>query len=81
MEDFKFTVATHSSENFTAASLMKRYADSTAGASFERGDFGEAILVVDGARYKYDHWKIDGAYVTVFLKKVEPPKITRMNLT
>lgn len=44
-------------ENFTPASLMKRYADQT-GATFTRDRWGRAELVIDGQPYEYHHWSI-----------------------
>lgn len=57
-------------ENFTAASLMKRYADQTR-TEFRRSLFGSAELIIDGEKYQYDHWSVtseNGAdVVTLYL--------------
>lgn len=62
-------------ENFTAAGLMKRYADQTPGVMFGRSYFGEAELTQDGKKYRYHHWSItseNGAeVVTLYLQEVK----------
>lgn len=45
-------------ENFTAASLMYRYAMDTHDVGFERGYYGEARLQIEGVWYVYHHWHI-----------------------
>lgn len=60
-------------ENFSPASLMKRYADITPGAEFCRGRWGGALLVIAGTPYTYHHWSItaeDGnEVVTLYLEE------------
>lgn len=61
-------------ENFTASSLMHRYAQQTAGAQFARGHFGEARLLIADRVYQYHHWMItaEGGHeiVTLYLEEV-----------
>lgn len=61
-------------ENFTPASLMKRYADQTPGTEFRRSYFGNALLQIGGKAYSYHHWSItaeNGAeVVTLFCEEV-----------
>ena len=60
-------------ENFTAASLMKRYADQT-GAEFRRRFWGAAELVIDDNAYHYHHWSVTAENgtetITLFLEEV-----------
>ena len=69
----QITVTVQHGENFTAASLMKRYANQT-GAEFRRGFWGAAELVIDGITYHYHHWSVtteNGAEtITLFLEEV-----------
>jgi len=44
-------------ENFTAAGLMKRYADQT-GAIYRNSLWGAAELIIDAVSYQYHHWNI-----------------------
>lgn len=71
MNQVKITV--QRGENFTAASLMKRYANQT-GAEFRRSFWGAAELVIDGIAYQYHHWSVtaeNGAEtITLFLEEV-----------
>ena len=53
----QITVTVQHGENFTAAGLMKRYADQT-GAEFRRSCYGAVELVIDGKPYQYHHWSI-----------------------
>lgn len=69
-------VVVGSGENFTANSLMIRYAALHAGVEFEHLPYFETGLRIGNELYKYDHWKIetgdDGTEtVTLFMKKVE----------
>ena len=61
-------------ENFTPASLMKRYADQTPSAEFRRSYFGNALLQIGGKVYIYHHWSVtaeNGAeVVTLHCKEV-----------
>lgn len=61
-------------ENFTPASLMKRYADQT-GTEFRRSFWGAAELVIEGRFYQYHHWSItaenDVEIVTLYLEEVK----------
>jgi hypothetical protein len=72
MKNIKITV--RHGENFTAASLMKRYADQTR-AEFRRSLFGAAELIIDGEKYQYDHWSVtseNGAdVVTLYLINIK----------
>lgn len=67
----QITVTVQYGENFTAAGLMKRYADQT-GAEFRRSCYGAAELVIDGKPYQYHHWSITAENgteaVTLYLK-------------
>ena len=69
MMHIKITV--HPGENFTAAGLMKRYADHHAGVEFRKNCWGTAELVIDGKPYRYHHWSVsaeNGAdFVTLYL--------------
>ena len=69
----EITVTVQHGENFTAAGLMKRYADQT-GAEFRRGCYGAAELVIEGKPYQYHHGSItaeNGAEsVTLYLEEV-----------
>lgn len=71
MRQIKITV--QHGENFTAAGLMKQYADQT-GAEFQRSCCGAAELVIDGKPYQYHHWSITAENgtetVTLHLKGV-----------
>ena len=68
MKEIKVSV--RHGENFTAASLMKRYADQT-GTEFRRSLWGAAELIIEGEKYQYDHWSVtseNGAdVVTLYL--------------
>ena len=61
-------------ENFTGASLMHRYLVSTPGVSFKRGDYGEALLNIEGKWYTYHHWhtevKDNKTVVTLYLQEL-----------
>ena len=69
----QITVTVQHGENFTAAGLMKRYADQT-GAEFRRSCYGAAGLVIDGKPYQYHHWSITAENgteaVTLYLREV-----------
>ena len=71
MNQIKIQVAR--GENFTPASLMKRYADHT-GAEFRRSFWGAAELVIEGRFYHYHHWSITAENgietVTLYLEEV-----------
>ena len=71
MKEIKIQVSR--GENFTPASLMKRYADQT-GAEFRRSFWGAAGLVIEGRFYQYHHWGITAEngveIVTLFLEEV-----------
>lgn len=56
MIQIKLTVSR--GENFTPASLMKRYADQTPGVIFHRGYWGAALLAIGSRNYEYHHWSI-----------------------
>ena len=60
-------------ENFTAASLMKRYADQTPGVEFGRSCWGQSMLTIEGMAYIYHHWSVTGdngaAVVTLYLER------------
>lgn len=72
MKEIKIQVAR--GENFTPASLMKRYADQTPGVTFEHGRFFTTFLRIDGKTYDYHHWGITAEngveIVTLFLEEV-----------
>ena len=61
-------------ENFTPASLMKRYADRTPGVIFHYSYWGSALLAVNQRNYEYPHWGITAEngveIVTVYLREV-----------
>jgi hypothetical protein len=69
MKEIKLTVSP--SENFTASSLMHRYANQNTGSKFYRSNFGEALLTIEGTAYRYHHWSITAAnaadVVTLYL--------------
>ena len=71
MKEIKIQVSR--GENFTPASLMKRYADQT-GAEFRRSFWGAAELVIAGRFCQYHHWSItaenDVETVTLYLEEV-----------
>ena len=73
MKQIKIQVAR--GENFTPASLMKRYADHTPGVTFEHGRFFTTFLRIDGKTYDYHHWCIsaenDVETVTLHLEEVK----------
>ena len=73
MKQIKIQIAR--GENFTPASLMKRYADKTPGAVFTRGYFGNAQLVIEERIYQYHHWSITAEYdvetVTLHLEEAK----------
>ena len=73
MKQIKIQIAR--GENFTPASLMKRYADKTPGVAFTRGYFGNAQLVIEERIYQYHHWSItaenDVETVTLHLEEVK----------
>lgn len=56
MQEVKIAIAP--GENFTAAGLMKRYADQTPGVEFRRSYWGETELWIDGTAYRHHHWSI-----------------------
>lgn len=60
-------------ENFSAASLMYRYATMTPGIRYANSYFGDARLYIDGKWYGYDHWSVtkEGpkTVVTLYLKE------------
>ena len=58
--------------NFTPRSLMYRYAGQHPAVGFRSGPYGEAQLVLGGRAWRYHHWSIAGACVTLFLEEVEP---------
>ena len=72
MKEIKIQVARD--ENFTPASLMKRYADQT-GTEFRRSFWGAAELVIEGRFYQHHHWGItaenDVETVTLYLEEVK----------
>jgi len=47
------------SENFTAASLMMRYAEQTPSVAFQRSLWGNAERIIEGRRYQYHHWGLN----------------------
>lgn len=54
----QITLNVHNAVNFTPASLMKAYADSTPGVAFTRNVWGSARLIIQGSVYRYHHWDI-----------------------
>lgn len=58
-------------ENFTAAGLMKRYADQTPGVQFHPDLWGEHELTIKGTAYRHHHWSITGAVVTLHLLEAD----------
>lgn len=56
----QFQIPVTRGENFTPASLMKRYAACTPGVEFCRSYFGNALLQmqISGKAYSYHHWSI-----------------------
>ena len=73
MTQIKLTVSR--GENFTPASLMKRYADRTPGVVYYTSYWGNARLALDGIEYQYHHWSItaeNGAdVVTLYFEEVK----------
>lgn len=59
-------------KNFTPASLMHRYPKQKPGAVFDRGPYGEALLILECVAYKYHHWHIGDGYVILTLEEVQP---------
>ena len=64
-------VLVDTTRNFTPASLMHRYSKQTPGAVFDRGPYGEALLILAGVTYKYRHWHISDGYVILTLEEVQ----------
>lgn len=62
------------SENFTASTLMCRYAKQTPGAKQHYNHFGVSILTIYGIDYRYHHWSIAAensvSVVTLYLQPV-----------
>ena len=67
--DYQFTLTVPAGANFTAASLMHRY------AAEHKADYssyhGRAVLTIAGIPYGYDHWELTNCgpvdQVTVYL--------------
>lgn len=57
-------------KNFTPGDLMQRYPRQKPGAVFDRGPYGEALLILEGVTYKYHHWSIGDGYVILTLEEV-----------
>ena len=57
MAHFNFTTVVSNTENYTPASLMKRYADKQPRARFDYNKYGSAYIEINGTRYFYDHLK------------------------
>lgn len=69
--DYDFSLIVPAGQNFTAASLMHRYAKEN-GATHTYSKNGRSILNIHGIFYAFDHWTInqngDGTEtVTVYL--------------
>jgi hypothetical protein len=68
----KIIVQVSHGENFTAAGLMKRYANQN-GVAFQRSRWGDAELVIGGKAYRYHHWSITANnkndLVTLYLER------------
>ena len=58
-------------ENFTAASLMRRYVDRTPGAQLIPNRWGEYELTIKGTVYLYHHWSVSGEVVTLYLLEAD----------
>lgn len=64
-------VLADTTKNFTPAELMQRYNRQNPGAAFDRGPYGEALLILEGVAYKYHHWNIGDGFVVLTLQEVQ----------
>lgn len=55
MAHFNFTTIVSNTENYTPASLMKRYADIQPSVRFGHNKYGSAYIELAGVCYFYDH--------------------------
>lgn len=58
-------------KNFTPSDLMQRYTRQNPGAAFDRGPYGEALLILESISYKYHHWYIGDGFVLMTLEEVQ----------
>jgi hypothetical protein len=65
------SVLADTTKNFTPADLMQRYPKQNPAAVFDRGPYGEALLILGGIVYKYHHWNIGDGYVILTLEEVK----------
>ena len=72
MKEIKITV--DPAENFTASSLMYRYAKQTPGVKLRNTYLFETLLEIEGIPYHYHHWSVttENGYsvVTLYLQPV-----------
>ena len=69
-------IAVDPTENFTASSLMHRYANQTPGAKLRSTYWFETLLEIGGIPYRYHHWSVTAekgaAVVTLYLQPYTP---------
>lgn len=72
MKEIKITV--DPAENFTASSLMHRYAKQTTGVKLRNTYWFETILEIESTAYRYHHWSVTAengkTIVTLYLQPV-----------